>query len=114
LLAPLAGGSRFAIAGEDDEKPAAEPELPKGLARPILAVPASNPLHCLAVTLYGPHASGTDLDANERAMLGRVAGQAAAVYAELGASELRQHIASLERELADARRKRGSRPKRSA
>jgi hypothetical protein len=113
LLMPLAHGSPFAIAGEDDEASAAEPKLPQGLARPILGVPAANPLHCFAVTLYGPHASGTDLDADERAMLGRIAGQAAAVYAELESSALRERIARLERDLAEARPKRGPRPKRS-
>ena len=77
------------------------------------AVPAANPLHCFAVTLYGPHASGTDLDADERAMLGRIAGQAAAVYAELESSALRERIVRLERDLAEARPKRGPRPKRS-
>ena len=46
-------------------------DLPCGLARPVLAVPAVNPVRCFAVSLYGPHESGTDLDANERAMLAR-------------------------------------------
>ncbi len=115
MLTPLANGSPFPIAGEDDKAPRAdEPKLPQGLARPILAVPAANPLHCFAVTLYGPHASGTDLDTDERAMLGRIAGQAAAVYAELESSEMRQRIEHLERERAEDRPKRGRRPKRSA
>lgn len=114
LLMPATVGSPFAIAGESDEASAAKPKLPQGLARPILGVPAANPLHCFAVTLYGPHASGTDLDADERAVLGRIAGQAAAVYAELESSALRERIARLERDLAEARPKRGPRPKRSA
>jgi hypothetical protein len=114
LLTPLAKGSPFPIAGEDDETSAAELKLPPGLARPIVAVPAANPLHCFAVTLYGPHASGTDLDADERAMLGRIAGQAAAVYAGLESGKLRERIVELEREVAEARPKGGPKRKRSA
>ena len=63
----------------------------------MLAVPAVSPVRCFAVSLYGPHASGTDLDANERAMLARLAASAAAMYAELENSELRGTIARLER-----------------
>jgi hypothetical protein len=76
------------------------PGLPQGLARPVLAVPAANPVRCFAVSLYGPHASGTDLDANERAMLSRLAADAAAMYAELETTELRGEIARLERKLS--------------
>ena len=50
-----------------------------------------------ALSLYGPHAVGTDLDENERAMLSRLARFAAAMYAELEAVELRHQIAMLER-----------------
>jgi hypothetical protein len=52
------------------------------------------------VTLYGPHASGTDLDTYERAMLARLAGDAAAVYAELEINELRRRIATFEQAVA--------------
>jgi hypothetical protein len=108
LLAPLANGLPFAISDEDHANPAAEPSLPQGLARPILAVPAANPLHCFAVTLYGPHASGADLDGDERAMLGRIAAKAAATYAELQTRELHERVLRLEHELAEARPKRGT------
>jgi len=96
LLRPVSGGTPFSLpdVGRDG------PELPQGLARPVLAVPAASPLRCFAVSLYGPHVSGTDLDANERTMLSRLAASAAAVYAELENSELRGTIARLERKLS--------------
>jgi hypothetical protein len=106
LLAPLDKGKPFAI-GDDDGKDIAFPE---GLARPILAVPAASPIRCFALSLYGPHVSGTDLDANERAMLGRIARDAAAVYAELESLELRRKVAKLEGELEGS----GPRTKRTA
>ena len=86
MLAPLAKGSPFAVEEQYDT----EPGLPSGFARPVLAVPAANPLRCFALALYGPHASGAELDANERAMLGRIAQHAAAVYAEIENDELRR------------------------
>src|SRR5262245_59837453 len=79
MLAPLAKGAPFPVEEEYDP----EPGLPSGFSRPELGVPASNPLRCFALALYGPHASGADLDANERAMLKRIAQNAAAVYGEL-------------------------------
>jgi hypothetical protein len=98
MLEPLSKGKPFGLT----ELAGSELALPSGLNRPVLAVPAANPIRCFAVSLYGPHASGTDLDANERAMLGRLAGQAAAMYAELESSELRDRVISLERELSAA------------
>jgi hypothetical protein len=96
LLGPLAAGKPFSLPDTEGS----EPELPQGLARPVLAVPAASPLRCYAVSLYGPHASGTDLDAYERAMLARLATNAAAMYAELENGALRGEIARLERKLA--------------
>jgi hypothetical protein len=55
---------------------------------------------CFALALYGPHASGADLDANERAMLRRIAQSAAAVYAEIENDELRRQVSALERKLS--------------
>ena len=107
LLAPLAKGAPFSLADDGE----GEPPLPSGLSRPVLAVPAANPLRCFAVALYGPHASGTDLDADERAMLGRLAQNAAAVYAELEYGNLRNRITALERELSQGPR-RGRKPRR--
>ena len=109
MLAPVANGIPFAISDEDDS----EPGLPGGFSRPVLGVPASNPLRCFAVSLYGPHASGADLDTNERAMLKRIAHNAAAVYAELENSDLRHKISTLERKLSKSASAPAKRAKRS-
>jgi hypothetical protein len=95
LLRPLPAAKPFNVPEAGDSG------LPEGLARPVLAVPASSPLRCYAVSLYGPHASGTDLDHNERAMLARLAANAAAMYAELENGVLRAEIARLEGELSN-------------
>ena len=99
MLAPLSTGAPFCLA-ETEENGLG---LPQGLSRPILAVSAANPVRCFAVSLYGPHAAGTDLDTNERAMLGRLARSAAAIYAELESDALRGKIARLERKLSARR-----------
>ena len=96
MLAPLPNGVPFNV-GDDD---ADDARLPPGLRRPILAVPVANRLRCFAVTLYGPHASGTDLDTNERAMLARLGDSAADAYAQLEEAALRARIAALEHELS--------------
>jgi hypothetical protein len=103
LLEPLPRGKPFSVpdAGDDGT------ELPRGLARPVLGVPAASPLRCYAVSFYGPHVSGTDLDANERTMLARLAANAAAMYAELQNGALRGEIARLERELSDKAERQG-------
>ena len=75
-------------------------------------MPALNPIRCFALSLYGPHLSGTDLDHNERAMLARLGRDAAAMYAELESSELRNKVATLEGELEMKRP--ASQKKRSA
>jgi hypothetical protein len=99
LLAKLTDGQPFSVADRDADGI----DLPTGLARPVFAVPAVNPVRCFAVSLYGPHASGTDLDTSERAMLARLGAEAAAMYAELENGELRGEVARLERELRDTR-----------
>jgi hypothetical protein len=93
MLAPVSTGQPFGLEEQDNDGI----DFPPGLRRPVLAVPAADPVRCFALSLYGPHAVGTDLDANERAMLSRLARFAAAVYAELEAVELRHRIATLER-----------------
>jgi hypothetical protein len=108
MLAPVTKGVPFAISEEDES----EPGLPGGFSRPVLVVPAANPLRCFALALYGPHASGADLDANERAMLKRIGQNAAAVYAEIENDELRHRIATLERKLTKAGSGAANRPKR--
>jgi hypothetical protein len=104
LLRPLSAGTPFSVPDVEGEGP----DLPQGLARPVLAVPAVSPVRCFAVSLYGPHVSGTDLDVNERAMLSRLAAGAAAMYGELENSELRGEIARLERKLSKRKSPSGS------
>jgi hypothetical protein len=95
MLVPVMKGEPFCLPDRDGDGTA----LPAGLARPVLAVPASNPARCFAVSLYGPHQSGTDLDTGERAMLARLGAEAAAMYAELENNTLRDKVARLEQEL---------------
>lgn len=78
---------------------AARNRLPDGLMRPILAVPVGDRLRCLALALYGPHATGNDLNHDERTMLAELADKAANAFMKLNDDELRRRIAALEREL---------------
>lgn len=103
IFKPVAKGVPFSISDEDDS----EPGLPPGFKRPVLGVPAANPIRCFALALYGPHSSGADLDADERAMLKRIADDAACVYAELENRDLRHRLSLLERK-TEKRRKRSS------
>ena len=77
--------------------------LPVGLMRPILAIPVGDRLRCLALSLYGPHLSGNDLNHDERTMLAELADKAASVLMKLTDDELRGRIATLERELRAVR-----------
>jgi hypothetical protein len=80
---------------------ALEPQesLPTGLSRPILAVPIGDQLRCLAVALYGPHATGNDFSHDERIMLAELADKAASAFMKLTDDQLRRRIAILEGEL---------------
>jgi len=73
--------------------------LPTGLSRPILAVPIGDQLRCLAVALYGPHATGNDFSHDERIMLAELADKAASAFMKLTDDQLRRRIAILEGEL---------------
>jgi hypothetical protein len=95
MLAAATSGRPFELREQDGDGI----DFPPGLRRPVLAVPAADPVRCFALSLYGPHAAGTDLDTNERAMLSRLAQYAAAMYAELEAAELHRRVATLERKL---------------
>jgi hypothetical protein len=95
ILAPLSNGVPFGVADASTDD-----HLPPGLRRPILAIPVASPIRSFAVALYGPHAEGTDLDGNERAMLARLGKRAADCYAHLETAALRKRIATLEGELA--------------
>ena len=87
-IAPLSKGATFSL----DDKDEGEVTFPSGLNRPVLGVPVTNPIRCFALALYGPHQSGTDLDSYERAMLARLASDAAAMYAELEIEQLRSKL----------------------
>ena len=78
---------------------AARNRLPGGLMRPILAVPIGDRLRCLALALYGPHATGNDLNHDERTMLTELADKAASAFMKLNDGELRKRIATLESEI---------------
>lgn len=99
MLAPVSKGKPFSVGDENEDGV----DLPTGLARPVLAVPAVNPVRCFAVSFYGPHESGMDLDTSERAMLARLGAEAAAMYAELENGALRDKVAHLERKLRAAK-----------
>jgi hypothetical protein len=98
MLSPALEGKPFSLTEQDGDGL----RLPSGLNRPVLVVPAVNPVRCFAVSLYGPHEAGTDLDANERSMLARLSERAAAMYAELESGELRRKVTKLEGELRTA------------
>ena len=76
--------------------------LPGDLARPVLGVPVGNARRCFAVVLYGGHEAGTDLDDNERDLLGGLVRAAEIAYAEVESEMLRRRIDALEQELARA------------
>jgi hypothetical protein len=82
-----------------DAKAAARNRLPDGLMQPIIAVPVGDRFRCLALALYGPHATGNDLNHDERAMLAELADTAASVFIKLDRDQLCQRIAALECEL---------------
>jgi hypothetical protein len=105
LLGPVDKGVAFGVA----ERSSAHDPLPAGSNRPIFAVPIANPVRCYALALYGSHASGADLDINERDMLARLGKNAAAVLAELENEDLRHRVDRLEGELARRREAVGSR-----
>jgi hypothetical protein len=95
MLEPIRAGHPFGITAEA----AARNLLPDGVRRPILAVPVGDRLRCLALALYGPHAAGTDLNRDERAMLAELADLAASTFMKLQHDQLCQRIAGLEGEL---------------
>jgi hypothetical protein len=89
LLAPCAPGRPFSVPEETEDHAALRTALPGRFS------PCRRQVRCA-----GPHISGTDLDANERAMLARLAAHAVTMYAELENGALRSEIARLERKLA--------------
>jgi len=95
MLDPIGRHHPFGISAEA----AARNRLPEGPRRPILAVPVGDRLRCLALALYGPHAAGTDLNHDERAMLAELADLAASALMKLDHDQLCRRIAVLEGEL---------------
>jgi hypothetical protein len=81
---------------------ASHARLPHDLERPVLVAPVSNARRCYAVLLYGGHEAGTDLDGNERHLLGSLAHEASIAYAQVETETLRRRVATLERQLAQA------------
>ena len=65
-------------------------------------MPVGNARRCYAVLLYGGHEAGTDLDSNERHLLGSLAHDAEIAYAQVESETLRRKVAMLEAELAQA------------
>jgi hypothetical protein len=94
-IATLSKGSPVTIHDAEANKAA----FPLGIETPILAVPAASRVYCYAATLYGPHESGTALNANERQMLASLGHHAADAYARLENEHLRSVIAGLESQL---------------
>jgi hypothetical protein len=74
----------------------AYPRLPGDVAAPALAVPISDRLRCFALVLYGAHRTGTDLAPDERALVARLAEDAAAAYARAELESLRAQLKSLQ------------------
>ncbi len=66
------------------------------LEQPVFAVPVANRFELFAVALYGPHASGANLNHDERATLAKLAGLAGDVWARLAHQSLLQRIAVLQ------------------
>jgi hypothetical protein len=95
MLKPLQSRRPFDV----DAKAAARNRLPGGLMQPIVAVPVGDRIRCLALALYGPHATGNDLNHDERAMLAELAEKAACAFIKLDHDQLRHRIAELEYEL---------------
>jgi hypothetical protein len=95
MLEPIRARHPFGITAEA----AARNLLPDGVRRPILALPVGDRLRCLALALYGPHAAGTDLNHDERAMLAELADLAASAFMKLEHDQLCRRIVGLEGEL---------------
>ena len=64
--------------------------LPIGLAHPVVAVPVLARRRVVAIALYGQHANGADIDADEIAAIQRVADAAGAAFDHVEAENLRR------------------------
>ncbi|HEY8193686.1 MAG TPA: hypothetical protein VIF13_01455 [Hyphomicrobium sp.] len=97
-LATLLKGSPRSI----DEAAAKQAGFPPHIEGPLLAVPAANRAQCYAISLYGPHECGTAIDTNEREILISLGHHAADAYARLENEQLRETIATLQKQVATA------------
>jgi hypothetical protein len=79
-------------------------DVPAGARQPIYAIPIVVGRRLRAIALYGAHSSGEDIDPDERAGLRQLAAGAALAYDHLATKELRDRVASLQRENAALRR----------
>jgi len=92
MLAPLETRRPFNVEREG----ARRNNLPEGLARPVLVLPVGDRFRCAALAFYGAHAAGDDLNRDERAMLARLAPEAASVLGKLEHDRLCRRITALE------------------
>jgi hypothetical protein len=79
-------------------------DVPTGVRQPIYAIPIVVGRRLHAIALYGAHASGEDLDPDERAKLRELAAGAALAYDHLTTQALRDSIEALRSENAALRR----------
>jgi hypothetical protein len=78
-------------------------DVPPGTRQPIYAIPIVVGRRLHAIVLYGGHATGEDLDPDERASLRQLAAGAALAYDHLTTKSLRDRIEALRRENAALR-----------
>jgi GAF domain len=74
--------------------------LPTGVRAPAIAVPMFVRHQLLGFVLYGAHASGEDIDPDERRLLERLAHAAAATYDHIDSESVRTKLREMSQELA--------------
>lgn len=74
--------------------------LPTGAGAPAIAVPMFVRHQLLGFVLYGAHASGEDIDPDERRLLERLAHAAAATYDHIDSESARTRLREISQELA--------------
>ena len=74
--------------------------LPTGVGAPVIAVPMFVRHQLLGFVLYGAHASGEDIDPDERRLLERLAHAAAATYDHIDSESARAKLREISQELA--------------
>jgi hypothetical protein len=79
-------------------------DLPSGERQPLFAVPVAVGNRLEAITLYGAHRGGEDLDPDERNLLRALANAAALAYDHLTAQALRKNLDEMRGENAALRR----------